>query len=154
MQPARVRRLHPQADEGLLRVLRDDLEDRFAAAGKNGANGGGQTAWLNLLEKWDHTLSNALQLAPQKGILSGDLDVETERLFADHVAVQHAAGRVGAPGSRGAMRQYCSEVFCQARLWDRLQKSLRVEDYTFPGDSMRMDYGYRRNGTQGFVCIP
>jgi hypothetical protein len=29
---ARVRRLHPRADEGLLRALRDDLESRFASA--------------------------------------------------------------------------------------------------------------------------
>ena len=29
---ARVRRLHPQVDESLLRALRDDLEDRFLHA--------------------------------------------------------------------------------------------------------------------------
>ena len=29
---ARVRRLHPRADEELLRALRDDLENRFATA--------------------------------------------------------------------------------------------------------------------------
>ena len=30
--------------------------------------GNGQAAWLRLLGKWDDTLSNALQLAPQKGV--------------------------------------------------------------------------------------
>src|SRR5271154_2588788 len=54
----RVRRLHPQADEFLLRALRDDLESRFQSVGGNGG-------WLQLLAKWDETLSNALQLAPQ-----------------------------------------------------------------------------------------
>src|SRR5277367_3663850 len=48
---ARVRRLHPQADESLLRALRDDLENRFATAtqffqgdtgnGKGAGNGAG-----------------------------------------------------------------------------------------------------------------
>src|SRR5260370_34230667 len=36
----RVRRLHPQADEALLRAPRDDLEDRFQSASANGSNGG------------------------------------------------------------------------------------------------------------------
>jgi len=152
----RVRRLHPEADEGLLRTLRDDLEDRLESAGRaegRGSNSGAPngSALEELLRKWDETLSNALQLAPQKGIISGDLDAALERLYADHVAVPRAAARVGAPGSRGQMRSYCSQVFRQARLWDRIQKSARASEFTFPGDPMRIDYTYRRNGTLGFV---
>src|SRR5208337_2892806 len=156
---ARVRRLHPQADEELLRALRDDLENRFAGAGElfpgNGREtdqtGNGQAAWLRLLAKWDDTLSNALQLAPQKGVYADDLDAETERLYADHVAPARAATRVGAPGSRGVIRSYCAQVLKQAHLWERMQKGVRAEEFTFPGDPMRLDYGYRRNGTRGFV---
>lgn len=155
---ARVRRLHPQADEALLRALRDHLEDRFARAsewsGGNGegpAGGNGRVGWLRLLGKMDETLSNALQLAPQKGVYADDLDAETQRLYADHVAPPRAATRVGAPGSRGAIRSYCAQVWKQARLWDRIEKGARVEEFTFPGDPMRIDYGYRRNGTRGFV---
>jgi Protein of unknown function (DUF3037) len=155
---ARVRRLHPRADEELLRALRDDLENRFVTAAQlfqgNGHEKSGSQAsadWLKLLGKWDETLSNALQLAPQKGVHADDLDAETERLYADHVALQRGAGRVGAPGSRGAIRSYCAQVFKQARLWERLQKSLPAAEFTFSGDPMRIDYGYRRNGTRGFV---
>jgi len=155
---ARVRRLHPRADEELLRALRDDLENRFVTAaqlfqGNGNEKSGSQTSaeWLKLLGKWDETLSNALQLAPQKGVHADDLDAETERLYADHVALQRGAGRVGAPGSRGAIRSYCAQVFKQARLWERLQKSLPAAEFTFSGDPMRIDYGYRRNGTRGFV---
>ena len=139
----RVRRLHPQADEALLRRLRDHLEDRFQSA--NGHD------WQKLLAKWDETLSNALQLAPQKGTLAQDLDTELERLYADHVALQRAPGRVGAPGSRAQIRSYCSQVFRQARLWERIEKSIPAAEFTFPGDPMRLDYSYRRNGTRGFV---
>jgi hypothetical protein len=145
----RVRRLHPHADETLLRALRDDLEDRFQFA-SNGSNGG-SAGWMQLLGKWDETLSNALQLAPQKGVHAGDLDAELERLYADHVAMQRTPSRVGAPGSRAQMRSYCSQVFRQARLWDRIEKSVRAAEFTFPGDPMRLDYSYRRNGTRGFV---
>jgi DUF3037 family protein len=144
----RVRRLHPQADEALLRALRDDLEDRFQAADAAAANGGD---WRQLLAKWDDTLSNALQLAPKKGVIAGDLDAELERLYADHVAVQRAPSRVGAPGSRAQMRSYCSQVFRQARLWERIEKTVRAAQFTFPGDPMRLDFSYRRNGTRGFV---
>ena len=149
----RVRRLHPQADENVLRRLRDDLEDRFRSAAGNGGNGHGAHGpdWLALLAKWDDTLSNALQLAPQKGTLAPDLDTELERLYADHVALQRAPARVGAPGSRGQIRSYCTQVFRQARLWDRIERGLHASEFTFPGDPLRIDYGYRRNGTHGFV---
>ena len=146
----RVRRLHPGADELVLRALRDDLEDRFQSAYAGGSAGNGGN-WQQLLAKWDETLSNALQLAPQKGVFAADLDAELERLYADHVAPQRAPSRVGAPGSRASLRSYCSQVFRQARLWGRLQKSVRAEEFTFPGDPMRLDYSYRRNGTRGFV---
>src|SRR5271169_6235048 len=118
----RVRRLHPEADELLLRALRDELEDRFQSVPAPANGGAGITSsWQQLLAKWDETLSNALQFAPQKGVFAADLDAELERLYADHVAPQRAAGRVGAPGSRATMRSYCSQVFRQARLWNRLQ---------------------------------
>ena len=155
---ARVRRLHPRADEELLRALRDDLENRFVTAAQlfpadvsAGGNGQARLDWMKLLGKWDETLSNALQLAPQKGVHAEDLDAETERLYVDHVALQRGGARVGAPGNRGAIRSYCAQVFKQARLWERLQKGVRAEEFTFSGDPMRIDYGYRRNGTRGFV---
>jgi Protein of unknown function (DUF3037) len=155
---ARVRRLHPQADESLLRALRNDLEDRFSKAGELfGGNGGahgegnGRADWLKLLGKWDETLSNALQLAPQKGVYASDLDAETERLYADHVAPQRGTARVGAPGSRGVIRSYCAQVLRQARLWERVERGVRAAEFTFPGDPMRIDYAYRRNGTRGFL---
>jgi len=141
----RVRRLHPAADEDLLRGLRDDLEDRFQKA----ANGGGD--WQKLLAKWDETLSNALQLAPQKGTFAEDLDAEMERLYGDHVRPQRPASPVGAPGSRSTLRNYCDQVWKLAGLWPNVEKSVRVADFTFPGDPMRLDYTYRRNGSRGYV---
>jgi Protein of unknown function (DUF3037) len=153
---ARVLRLHPNADESLLRALRDNLEERFDAARSSnghGANGGGGngSALQELLRKWDDTLSNALQLAPQKGVISSDLESELERLYGDHVALPRKPVRVGAPGSRAQMRAYCAQVFRQARIWDRIQKSVRASEFTYPGDPMRIDYSYRRNGTRGFI---
>jgi hypothetical protein len=104
-----------------------------------------------LVENWNNTLSNGLQLAPQKGVYAEDLDAELERLYTEHVAPPRKAARVGAPGNRAMIRGYCGQVWKAAGLWDRIEKSLRVTDFTFPGDPMRIDYCYRRNGTRGYV---
>jgi hypothetical protein len=150
----RLRRLHPWADEALLRALRDDLENRLDSGIGGKASNGNPTSpipWQNVLSKWEETLSNALQIAPQKGVLADDLDAEVERLYADHVAVPRSATRPGLPGGRAGIRSYCAQVFRQARIWQRIEKSVRVAEFTFPGDPARLDYSYHRNGTRGFV---
>ena len=94
----RVRRLHPRADEELLRGLSEDLEDRFQIATSPSGNGSGD--WQQTLAKLDESLSNALQLAPQKGVVSTDIDTEMERLYADHVTPPpgfHQRGRTQQP---------------------------------------------------------
>jgi Protein of unknown function (DUF3037) len=153
---ARIRRLQPRADEDVLRGFRDHLEDRFATFLRNRrAEQGGVPSigeeLQKLIEDWNNTLSNGLQLAPQKGVYADDLDIELERLYTEHVAPPRKDIRVGAPGSRATIRRYCSQVWKAAGLWDRVQKSVRVAEFTFPGDPMRIDYGYRRNGTRGYV---
>jgi hypothetical protein len=147
----RVRRLHPEADETLLRAVQEDLESRFETATQIVRETRGQISAQDVVANWDRTLSNALQLAPPKGVLADNLDDEVERLYADHVALQRRGSRLGLPGSRSSIRSYCAQVFRQARIWDRLEKSVRIAEYTFPGDPMRLDFAYRRNGTRGFV---
>ena len=139
----RVRRLHPSADEAVLRNLRDHLEDCLDTEAA--------IPLQKILKKCDETLSAAVQIAPQKGVLADDLDAELERLYADHVAVPRAQYQVGQSGTRATIRGYCAQVFRQARIWDRVEKSVRVAEFTFPGDPSRLDYGYYRNGTRGFV---
>src|SRR5437667_7318164 len=153
---ARIRRLQPSADEDVLRGFRDHLEDRFTTflrnrLGEQGRTLAGGEELQRLIENWNNTLSNGLQLAPQKGVYADDLDVELERLYTEHVAPPRKVNRVGAPGSRATIRNYCSQVWKAAGLWDRIQKSVRVTEFTFPGDPMRIDYSYRTNGTRGYV---
>jgi len=102
-----------------------------------------------LIEDWNKTLSNGLQLAPQKGVYADDLDAGLERLYAEHVAPPRKFSRVGAPGSRAMIRSYCSQVWKAAGLWKRIRKSMGVAEFAFPGDPMRIVYSYRRNGTRG-----
>jgi len=150
---ARLRRMQPSADEELIRRMRDHLEDHFETLLQQFQEGS-RTApqdFRKLIEKWDGTLSTGLQLSPQKGVHAADLEQEASRLYSEHVELERGGSRVGAPGSRATMRNYCSQVWHQARLWERIEKSTKVAEFTFPGDPMRIDYSYRRNGTRGFV---
>jgi hypothetical protein len=90
-------------------------------------------------------------LADPKATQADDLDLELARLYDDRVAVPQGRGRAGLLGSRASLRSHCSHVFHHAKIWNRLEKSVRASQFTFPGDPMRIDYGYRRNGTRGFV---
>jgi hypothetical protein len=153
---ARIRRLQPAADEDTLRGFREHLEDRLAtylrnARAEHDRGIHPREALQSILNDWNKTLSNGLQLAPQKGVSADDLDLELERLYAEQVAPPRKATRVGAPGSRADIRGYCSQVWKLGGLWDRLEKSVRVAEFTFPGDPMRLDYCYHRNGTRGYV---
>jgi hypothetical protein len=106
---ARVRRLHPQADESLLRALRNDLEDRPATAselfrgnGEAHAGGNGRADWLKLLGKWDDTLFASLAVVSAEGRVrkrSGRGNRETVCRPRDTRTRLGARGGAGKPGS-------------------------------------------------------
>lgn len=154
---ARIRRLLPSAEEDVLRGLRDHLEDRFTThlANERMENAGAPAPGAvlqQLVNKWNETLSNSIQLVPVKGVHSADLDHEIDRLYAELVALSHPAKRPSDKmHSRAQLREYCKQVFQQARIWDRIQKSIRASEFTYVGNPLRFDFGYRKNGTRGFV---
>jgi hypothetical protein len=140
---ARVRRLHPAADENLLRGFAPFLEDTLRE------HRGELSAWV---AKLGQTLSNSVQFGPQTGLIGEDMDAELERLYASHVAPPRVrAAAAQAPGSRSEIRAKANQVFRTAGLWPKLERSVRVDNFTYPGDPLRLDYTYRRNGTRGFV---
>ncbi|MFZ0703934.1 MAG: DUF3037 domain-containing protein [Candidatus Acidiferrales bacterium] len=139
----RVRRLHPNADDALLRALPASFQAELASTGAS-------AAWI---EKMEETLSNTLQLSPRKAVMSEDFDAELERLYHDHVAVPPRMGR-GATileNTRAWIRVKLNDVFRRHRILAKMEKSLRAEQFTQPGDPLRIDYGYRFNGTRGYV---
>lgn len=140
----RVRRLHPNADEALLRALPAHFESELAAAG------GGSAGWI---EKLDSTLSNVLQFSSQKAVLAEDFDAELDRLYHDHVALPPRPGRGAAmlESTRAWIRAKLSDVFRRHKILGKMQRGVKVEEFTQAGDPMRMDYAYRMNGTRGYV---
>jgi hypothetical protein len=140
---ARLRRLHPTADETLLRGLPQFFENSLGEHKKELA------AWI---AKLDQTLSNSLQFSPQKGLLAADMDVQLERLYSNHVALpRRSAAAAETAGSRSDIRIRANQVFRTVGLWPKLNRGVRVEQYTSEGDPLRLDYSYRRNGTLGFI---
>jgi Protein of unknown function (DUF3037) len=139
---ARVRRLQPTADEELLRRLSDDFASQSAAAGGNAQ------AYIARLEQ---TLSTTVQLSPQKGLLAEDLEAELDRLYRDHVEAPRPGRLAEDVTTRNGIRARANQVFRGTGVWPRLERRLRVDEFTQPGDPLRLDYGYRRNGTRGFV---
>jgi hypothetical protein len=141
-QFARVRRLHPQADENLLRRLPEEIEAQFAAANGDGMR---QVARLN------DTLADTVQLGPQHGLFAEDLVAELDRLYQIHVEPPRAERRLDDLSRRSAVLLRANRIFRSTGVWPRLERRVSVDDFTFPGDPLRIDYAYRRNGTRGFV---
>src|SRR5262249_31571059 len=110
---ARLRRLQPQADEDVIRRTReyldehfDDLVRRFRAE-----TSGSPQELQTLIKKWEGTLSTGIQLGPQRGVYAEDLQTEANRLYSEHVGLERNSVRIGAPGSRATIRNYCSQVW-------------------------------------------
>jgi Protein of unknown function (DUF3037) len=140
---ARVRRLHPDADEDLLHGLGPEFAARLRGPDADGA------AYLQKLEQ---NLSNVLQLSPQKALLADNFDAELDRLYREQVAppARRATGLLQS--TRDWMRSKLNEVFRRHRILGKLEHRVRVEGFTQPGDPMRLDYGYQ-NGARGFIQL-
>jgi hypothetical protein len=136
---ARIRRLHPDADEELLRGLAGDFDARMRPSGEG----------VGYLQKIDGILSNALQLSPERGVLGADFDAELDRLFHNYVSPPARARGGIMESTRAWIKQRINDVFLRRRV-PKLERSIPVAEFTEPGDSLRLDYGYR-NGARGFV---
>lgn len=139
---ARVRRLHPAADEALLRALPAEFEARLRAP---------ESEVRLYLEKLDQTLSNVIQLSPQRGLLGEDFDSELERIYREHVAPPPSSRGGFLENTRAWIRARVSDVFRRRGLRGKIESSVRVEEFTQPGDPLRLDYAYRYNGTRGYI---
>jgi hypothetical protein len=139
---ARVRRLHPGADEELLRALPSDFDARLRAP---------ESEVRTYLEKLDQTLSNVLQLSPQRGLLANDFDSELDRLFHDYVERPPSSRGGIVENTRAWIRVRLNDVFRRHRILGKLERSVRVEEFTQPGDPLHLDFAYRYNGTRGYI---
>jgi len=135
---ARVRRLNPAMDDSLLRGLAGTFDAELRKPN--------EAAYL---EKLDQTLSNAVQFGPVKGVFAEDFDAELDRLYQDQVAPPARARGGIIESTRAWIKARLNDVFRRRRV-PQLARAIRVEEFTQPGDPLRLDYGYR-NGVQGYI---
>lgn len=142
----RLRRLHPSADETLLRSLGPEFEARLTGTEKNVSE---------YLAKLDQSLSNVLQLSPQRAVLAENFDAEMDRLYHEHVAVPSRVRGGVVESTKNWIRSRLNDIFKRRRILEKLQRGVRVDEFTQPGDPFRIDYSYRCNGTRGYLhAIP
>lgn len=139
----RVRRLHPWADLDVLAALEKQIAEDAPA------DGGSLPAYLERLQQF----SNVLEFTEPKAVLTADPESELDRLYDTYVAEPHYPMRLAAAveRSRAWIRSQLNAALRRAGLWEKLDRSVRVEQYTHRGDRFRFDFGYRRNGNLGFL---
>ena len=137
---ARVRRLNPGMDDSLLRGLAGTFDAELRKP---------KEAAAAYLEKLDQTLSNAVQFGPVKGVWAEDFDAELDRLYQDQVAPPARTRGGIIESTRAWIKARLNDVFRRRRV-PQLARGIRVEEFTQPGDPLRLDYGYR-NGVQGYI---
>jgi Protein of unknown function (DUF3037) len=137
---ARVRRLHPSADEKYLRLLPSEFDAILKAPRIEG---------VSVFAKIEQTLSNVLQFAPATGVMAEDFEAEFDRLYHDHVAPPARTRGGIVESARGWIKARLDDVFRRHRV-PRLERRIPVEEFTEPGDPFRFDYGYQ-NGVRGFL---
>jgi hypothetical protein len=141
---ARLRRLHPEVDEAVLRGLAASLT-ALASRLEGGP--------AELLAKLDESLSNNLQLSPQRAVRAADAARELERLYETHVVPPERRRRSEQEleGSRASIRRHLRELLAHSGILGRMEVNWSVAEFTFPGDTTRLDFSFRRNGARGFL---
>jgi hypothetical protein len=131
----RVRCLDPDADTTLLEGTESELRRRLA----DDANG----KFMRLL---DESFSLNVQMTEPKAYLAESIPAGMEelmRLYVDPPKRERSQRLGGRASIQSAMRN----EFEHAGVWDLLRKRIAASDYTRSGDPLRIDAGYRPNGT-------
>lgn len=137
---ARVKKLHPNADEKTLRALLMEFDQRRPTAPADAAAP---------LEKADQILSNILEFGPLRTSFGNDFDAELDRLYRAHVALPRWGPAERPESTRSWIKDRINDAFLRRRV-PRLERNIRAEEFTEPGDPLKLDYGYR-NGVRGFL---
>jgi hypothetical protein len=131
----RVRCLDPDADTALLEGTESELRRRLA----DDPNG----KFMRLL---DESFSLNVQMTEPKAYLAESILAGMEELMRLYVDPPKRERSLRLSG-RAAIQSSMRAEFEHAGVWDMLRKRIAASDYTRPGDPLRIDAGYRPNGT-------
>lgn len=134
---SRVKSLDGDADVAMLQALEGELQLRLTE---------GETGERSLLEVLEASFSNQVQVTPWRASLAETLPAEMDRLMRLYVDAAPRAMRA-REGGRSLLMMAMRRAFEDAGVWALMRKDIRVADYTAAGDPLRIDCGYRKNGT-------
>ena len=131
----RVRCLDPEADTAMLEGMESELRRRFREEPQG-----------RLRQLLEESLSLNVQMTAPKAYLAESLPAGLEELMRLYVEPPKRE-KLSRLRGRSAIQAAMRGEFERAGVWDLLRKQIPASDYTRPGDPLRIDCGYRPNGT-------
>jgi hypothetical protein len=130
----RVQRLDPGADVGMLEMLEREIRSSLGEVKDR----------EGLIKRLQDSFSNAIQLSPTKGVLAEEPALEIETLASLYLEARQMGKRKASGRGRilGSMR----DAFERAGVWAVMRKNIAAAQYTYKGDPLKIDCGYRPNG--------
>ena len=98
-----------------------------------------------LLATMEDSFSHQVQITEPKACLAENAAAGMEQLMQLYVEPRRLRGRQALSG-RAALARSMRTHFEHARVWDLMQRRIAASAYTQPGDSLKIDCGYRPNG--------
>jgi hypothetical protein len=133
---ARVRCVDPDADTDMLEAMETEMRRRLLEPESDAPS---------LMKTVEDSFSHLLQITAPKALLAENLAAGMDQLMRLYVEPRREKTRPALSG-RAAIVRSLRTHFEQARVWDLLRRRIPAADYTRPGDSLKIDCGYRPNG--------
>lgn len=132
----RVRCLDPEADTAMLEGMESELRRRFSEEPQG-----------RLMQLLEESLSLNVQMTAPKAYLAESLPAGLEELMRLYVEPPRRE-KLSRLRGRSAIQAVLRGEFERAGVWELLRKQIPAAEYTRPGDPLRIDAGYRPNGTR------
>lgn len=137
---SRVRCADPDADLPMLEAMEEEMRRRLPETSPQ--TDGGTKPLLSVI---DDSFSHLLQLTEPKACLAENLPAQMDELMRLYVEPRREKARQALRGRQAIVRRMRS-AFERAQVWDLMTKRIAAARYTRPGDSLKIDCGYRPNG--------
>ncbi len=134
---SRVRCFDPDADTAMLEALESEMLERLGAGGAPAES---------MRRAMEESFSNAVQVTEPKACLAESLPMQMDQLMQLYVEKQRRRRETQRTG-RQAVLGKLRAAFERAGVWELMGKRIAASRYTRPGDPLRIDCGYRPNGT-------
>lgn len=132
----RVRCIDPDADIAMLEAMEAEMRSRLLEKA---------TDTVPLMKTIEDSFSHQLQMTEPKACLAENLAAEMDQLMHLYVEPRKQRARQALSGRPAIVRNLRMQ-FEHARVWELMRKRIAASAYTRPGDSLKIDCGYRPNG--------